>query len=81
MINTKKVVEGIGSFSGSGNEWRIKPLDIEPELGSNPGDYYDWESRVIYPQNILPDDVSHIGWLHGKPVKYKIIVEIEELVK
>ena len=80
----KKVTEGVGIVSGDGECWCINPIDPEPEIvnwGKDLPKYNEWDHRRVYPQNFFPDEVRRDGTLHGMLIKYKVTVEIEELIE
>lgn len=76
----KKTTEGLGIISGDGDSLCIDPIVPEPEDPLSKR-HFQWEEMRIYPSDLFPEEVGYTGRLHGKPVRYKITVEIAEMEK
>lgn len=76
----RKVTEGFGIISGDGDSMCIDPNAPEPKDTLSKR-HFQWEEMRIYPLEFFPEEVASGGRLKGKPVRYKIIVEIEEMEK
>jgi hypothetical protein len=78
----KKITEGVGIVSFDGVSWCIDPLEDEPEFETQK-EWEKWNKKRVYPTDFFPEEVNYgedrDGILSWKPIKYKIIVEIQEI--